>query len=115
MANANVLTPEEKLVTEHVLISEKIAEYTARKKEISNLLAARLEAGSHRIAGKLVIVTMPSDLDLAAISSDHPYDTFPQIYVIKPDIKLVRKQFAPALLAEKYTIVGDKPTVTIRG
>lgn len=100
----------EGLVTEYLIIKDRVDALDALRKEIRGELVERLQPGSHKIADAKVRIYFRSGLDIAAIAADYPND----LEIRKVDVTLARKHLSAAEIEESYKIESDRPIVEIR-
>jgi hypothetical protein len=99
MSSANL--PEEvltELVKREAQFAAEAMAIAEKCKHIRAVLMENLEIGTHPLAGRKVMISVPRTTDYAAIAETYAFDTNPHLYKTVLDTAALKEHFAPAEL-----------------
>jgi len=97
----------EELVKEEQSLAEIATDIASRCKRIRALLIENLPLGSHDLAGRKVIITIPKPLDKAAFAAAYPASHFPELYSQVLNTSAINHKVAKAV-KEEYCVPGER-------
>jgi hypothetical protein len=95
------------LVKRESVLAEQAIEIAAKCKHIREVLLANLDNGTHPIAGRKVIITVPRTIDKAAIADTYAEALYPSLYEVVLDMDAVKHHLSPADL-DMYKVDGKR-------